>query len=191
MIADINLLPRKEPRRAAGAVLAAFAVLLLLLGAGGGYWLMERANQRLAVLEGELRQVRAEQAAMEAKGKTTEQQQAEQELAKAVEWANRYPLKTVPLLRALAKQLPERGFIMNFSYAGQKTVTMTVQFDAAEEAAYYLDRLEEVHLVKAVKLTGISASGESGGAEGETIVPRYIAQYELELQPTGKEGDNE
>ncbi|MGG3894921.1 fimbrial protein [Geobacillus stearothermophilus] len=191
MIVDINLLPRKEPRRAAGAVLAAFAVLLLLLGAGGGYWLTERANQRLAVLEGELRQVRAEQAAMEAKGKTTEQQQAEQELAKAVEWANRYPLKTVPLLRALAKQLPERGFIMNFSYAGQKTVTMTVQFDAAEEAAYYLDRLEEVHLVKAVKLTGISASGESGGAEGETIVPRYIAQYELELQPTGKEGDNE
>ncbi|RXS86214.1 fimbrial protein [Geobacillus zalihae] len=191
MIVDINLLPRKEPRRAAGAVLAAFAVLLLLLGAGGGYWLMERANQRLAALEGELRQVRAEQAAMEAKGKTTEQQQAEQELAKAVEWANRYPLKTVPLLRALAKQLPERGFIMNFSYAGQKTVTMTVQFDAAEEAAYYLDRLEEVHLVKAVKLTGISASGESGGAEGETIVPRYIAQYELELQPTRKEGDNE
>ncbi|MFC0297029.1 PilN domain-containing protein [Geobacillus jurassicus] len=191
MIADINLLPRKEPRRAAGAVLVAFAVFLLLLGAGGGYWLMESANQRLAALEGELRQMRAEQAAMEAKGKTTEEQQAEQELAKAVQWANRYPFKTVPLLRALTKQLPERGFIMSFSYAGQKTVTMTVQFDAAEEAAYYLDRLEEVRLVKAVKLTGVSASGESGGTEEEAIVPRYIAQYELELQLTGKEGDNE
>jgi len=184
MIADINLLPRKEPRHAAGAVLAVFAVLFLLAGAAAFYWLLERADSRQAALEAELKQVRALQAAAAAKQQNDEQQQSQQELAKAVEWANSYPLKTVPLLRALTKQLPERGFVMNFSYADRQTVTMTVQFDTAEEAAYYFARLEELDMVEEAKLTNVSASGEQEEGAANTIVPRYIAQYEIRLRQT-------
>jgi len=181
MIVDINLLPRKERRHTFGIVLTVSVVLLLLVGAAGGYWLLERANSRQAALEAELKQVRALQAAAAAKQKNAEQQQGRQELSKAVEWANRYPLKTVPLLRALTKELPERGFVMNFSYADRQTVTMTVQFDTAEEAAYYLARLEAVDIVKEVKLTGVSASGQNDEVEAEMTVPRYTAQYELKI----------
>lgn len=186
MIADINLLPRKEPRRTGGAMAALLAVLLLLLGAGLGYWLLERADSRQAALEAELKQVRALQAAMAAKQQDTEEQKGRQQLTEAVQWADAYPLKTVPLLRALTKELPERGFIMNFSYANRQTVTMTVQFDTPEEAAYYATRLQSVAMVKEAKLVGVSADSRSAEDGAEQTVPRYMAQYELTIGQTGK-----
>lgn len=186
MIADINLLPRKEPRRTGGAMAALLAVLLLLLGAGGCYWLLERVDSRQAALEAELKQVRALQAAVAAKQHDVEEQQGRRQLAEAVQWANAYPLKTVPLLQALTKQLPERGFIMNLTYADRRTVTMTVQFDTAEEAAYYLERLGAVKMVKQAKLTGVSANGSNEEAGTDITVPRYMAQYELTIGQAGK-----
>lgn len=66
---------------------------------------------------------------------------------------------------------------------------MVVQFDAPEEAAYYLDRLEKVRMVKNVKLVNVAANSEtSGEPEDHQVVPRYMAQYELELQQADGEG---
>lgn len=188
MIAEINLLPKKETRQPVRLILLLGAALLLL-AAFGLYWLIERADHRQAVLEAELKKVRAEQSMLAAKTKQADEGKEREELAKAVEWAQRYPLKSVPLLRALAKQLPERGFVMNVAYSDQSKMTMVVQFDAPEEAAYYLDRLENVKLIKKAKLISVAASQQADDGSGDyQVVPRYMAQYELELNPAGGEG---
>ncbi|AMQ21328.1 fimbrial protein [Geobacillus thermoleovorans] len=188
MIAEINLLPKKETRQSIRLVLLFGAALLLLAGLVL-YWLIERADHRQAVLESELKQVRAEQSVLAAKTKQADEQKEREELTKAVTWAERYPLKSVPLLQALTKQLPERGFVMNVTYSDRTKMTMVVQFDAPEEAAYYLDRLEKVRMVKNVKLVNVAANSEtSGEPEDHQVVPRYMAQYELELQQADGEG---
>lgn len=162
---------------------------MLLLAGLVLYWLIERADHRQAVLESELKQVRAEQSVLAAKTKQADEQKEREELTKAVTWAERYPLKSVPLLQALTKQLPERGFVMNVTYSDRTKMTMVVQFDAPEEAAYYLDRLEKVRMVKNVKLVNVAANSEtSGEPEDHQVVPRYMAQYELELQQADGEG---
>ncbi len=61
----------------------------------------------------------------------------------AVEWANSYPIQTIPIMQHLTSLLPERGFIQSFAYAEAGTVILTVQFDSAREAAYFLDNLGE------------------------------------------------
>ncbi|ASS98692.1 MULTISPECIES: hypothetical protein [Geobacillus] len=187
MIAEINLLPKKETRQPIRLILLLGAALLLLV-AFGLYWMIERADHRQAVLEAELKKVRAEQSMLAAKAKQADEGKEWEELAKAVEWAQRYPLKSVPLLRALTKQLPERGFVMNVEYSSQTKMTLMVQFDAPEEAAYYLDRLGRVKAVKSAKLVNVTANVKAeDGQTGDQVVPRYIAQYELEMRQTGGE----
>ncbi|MGZ0086569.1 PilN domain-containing protein [Caldibacillus thermoamylovorans] len=187
MIAEINLLPQRETKQPVRLVLL-IGLLLVFAVAALFYWFIERADQRQAALEAELKRIKAEQAVLEAKRQQESEAQERQELAKAVKWAERYPLKSVPLLRALTKQLPERGFVMNVAYAGQTSMTMTVQFDAPEEAAYYLNRLQALPLVQSAKLASVTVSGEQEEQREQQVVPRYIAQYELQLRQAGKEG---
>jgi type IV pilus assembly protein PilN len=108
------------------------------------------------------------------------------ELHEAVQWSKKYPLKMVPLLRNMTKLLPERGFVMNFSYADNGTVTVAVQFDTSEQAAYYLKRLEDAKFVKDVQLKSVSAVNitETNAEEGteQQVVPRYLAQYEMHIR---------
>lgn len=185
MFIDVNLLPKKEPKNVVFLV-GIIIVLVATIAAGTAFYLsVQKANRQIESLTQELKQMRALEAAEQQKLENIQSMQEVQELKKTVEWAKQYPLKTVLLLRNMAKLLPERGFIMNFSYIENGTVNVTVQFDTSEDAAYYLKRLEDANFVADVQLKSVTAtggqSGQTNATEKNNILPRYVAQYELHV----------
>jgi type IV pilus assembly protein PilN len=186
MIVEINLLPKKEPKNVAVWVSVAVFALFVIAAAIIFYLLAARADEQINALTGEIKQIRAMQAIEQQKQKDAQSAQEIKELHEAVQWSKKYPLKMVPLLRNMTKLLPERGFVMNFSYADNGTVTVAVQFDTSEQAAYYLKRLEDAKFVKDVQLKSVSAVDitETNAEEGteQQVVPRYLAQYEMHIR---------
>ncbi|ANB56241.1 fimbrial assembly family protein [Anoxybacillus sp. B7M1] len=204
MLIDVNLLPKKEPKNAVFLIVA--ILLLAVLAAAGAffYWSVQKAESEMNQLTQELKQTRALEAAEQQKLADAEPVQEVEELQKTVEWAKQYPLKTVLLLQNMAKLLPERGFLMNFSYAEDTTVSITVQFDTSEDAAYYLKRLSDAPFVANVQLKSVAAAnqGDNGSAdsspeeaadaaEGKKIAPRYLAQYELRINKEALKDEKE
>jgi type IV pilus assembly protein PilN len=187
MIVEINLLPKKEPKNAAVLVSVAVFTAFLIAAAVVFYVLSARADEQINELEGDLKQIRAMQEIEQQKQKDAQSAQGIKELQEAVQWSENYPLKMVPLLRNMTKLLPERGFMMNFSYEGNGTVTIAVQFDTSEQAAYYLKRLEDAEFVEAVQLKSVSAVNDTDKNNGQDteekqVVPRYLAQYEIHVR---------
>lgn len=58
----------------------------------------------------------------------------------------------------LTSLLPERGFIQSFAYTEAGTVTISVQFDNAREAAYFLENLKDSDWIEDVSLTSLTAT---------------------------------
>lgn len=186
MLVDINLLPKKEPKNVVFLLSAVIVAAIAAIAAAVFYVLVDRADRQIDSLEKELKQTRALQAVELQKLADLEFAKEIDELNKAVQWAKDYPLKMVPLLRNMTELLPERGFIMSFSYSEDGTVTVSVQFDTSEEAAYYLKRLSDAKFIADVQLKSVSAvnaneqSDGQGAATGQ-VVPRYLAQYEMHV----------
>lgn len=186
MLVDINLLPKKEPKNVVFLLSAVIVAAIAVIAAAVFYVLVDRAERQIDSLEKELKQTRALQAVELQKLADLESAKEIDELNKATQWAKDYPLKMVPLLRNMTELLPERGFIMNFSYAEDGTVTVSVQFDTSEQAAYYLKRLSDAKFIADVQLKSLSAvnaneeSDEQRTTE-ERVVPRYLAQYEMHV----------
>ena len=78
-------------------------------------------------------------------------------LKNAVEWANSYPIQTIPVMQHLTGLLPERGFIQTFGYTEAGTVTLSVQFDSSREAAYFLENLNESDWIDEANLSSLTA----------------------------------
>jgi type IV pilus assembly protein PilN len=187
MFVDINLLPKKEPKNVVFLLSIVIVTAMVVIAAAVFYILVDRAEMQIDSLEKELKQARALQAIEQQKLADLESEREIDELNQAAQWAKDYPLKMVPLLRNMAELLPERGFIMNFSYAEDGTVTVSVQFDTSEEAAYYLKRLSEAKFVADVQLKSLSAVNENEENDeqqrmaAEQVMPRYLAQYEMHV----------
>jgi type IV pilus assembly protein PilN len=187
MIVEINLLPKKEPKNVVFLLSAAIVTAIVVIAAAVFYVLIDRAEMQIDSLEKELKQTRALQAIEQQKLEDIQTVREIDELNQTVQWAKDYPLKMVPLLRNMTKLLPERGFIMNFSYTEDGTVTVSVQFDTSEQAAYYLKRLSDAKFIADVQLKSLSAvntaekSDEQETAEAQ-VVPRYLAQYEMHIR---------
>ena len=187
MLVDINLLPKKEPKNVVFLLSAVIVAAIAVIAAAVFYVLVDRAERQIDSLEKELKQTRALQAVELQKLADLESAKEIDELNKATQWAKDYPLKMVPLLRNMTELLPERGFIMNFSYAEDGTVTVSVQFDTSEQAAYYLKRLSDAKFIADVQLKSLSAvnvneKNDEQRTAGEQVVPRYLAQYEMHIR---------
>lgn len=186
MLVDINLLPKKEPKNVVFLLSALIVAAIAVIAAAVFYVLVDRAERQIDSLEKELKQTRALQAVELQKLADLESAKEIDELNKATQWAKDYPLKMVPLLRNMTELLPERGFIMNFSYAEDGTVTVSVQFDTSEQAAYYLKRLSDAKFIADVQLKSLSAVNANEESDeqrttAERVVPRYLAQYEMHV----------
>jgi type IV pilus assembly protein PilN len=187
MIVEINLLPKKEPKNVVFLFITVIITAIVVIAAAVFYVIIDRAETQIDSLEKELKQTQALQAIEQQKLADMQSVKEIEELDKTVQWAKDYPLKMVPLLRNMTKLLPERGFIMNFSYAEDGTVTVSVQFDTSEQAAYYLKRLSDAKFIADVQLKSLTAvnanekSDEQGTTE-EQVVPRYLAQYEMHIR---------
>ncbi|MDN7245880.1 fimbrial assembly protein [Planococcus shenhongbingii] len=195
MLVDINLLPQKERDRPA-FLIAAIAILLLAVIIWAVFAFLANANENeQAELTAQSTQVAAEQAAIREQLEAKQGMNEEQQLKVTVDWAESYQFDTLPLLKDLVSKLPARGFFDSFSYVGLDQAVLTVQFDTAREAAFYLAQLKTSELLKSATLDSVTqeeleAEAAPAPATGETVVvveeedavvenPRYLATYTL------------
>jgi type IV pilus assembly protein PilN len=190
MLVEINLLPKKEPKNAALLFILLIAVVFAGLGSAVFYFYMQKAEQEIESLTKQIEQVKSLRITEEQKLANTQSLVAVQDLENAVNWAKDYPIKTVFLLKQLSNLLPERGFIMNFSYEEAGTIHLTVQFDTSREAAYYLKSLSDAEFVAEAHLASLTVEDkndhngttkENETSETENVLPRYIGQYQIKV----------
>jgi Tfp pilus assembly protein PilN len=156
MLVDINLLPQKE-RGKKGLIVIISIVSALFLMLGGYYlWQIQTAKKNIANLENQIETTKKIVEAEQSNAEQSESNMSVTVLKNAVEWANSYPIQTVPVMQYLTSLLPERGFIQSFSYTEAGTVSISVQFDSGREAAYFLDTLNESEWIDEVSLSSLS-----------------------------------
>lgn len=181
MYVDINLLQKKKTNYEwliIGAILFVCAIVL-------GVFLYSQYSERKAeetrietALQSELELQKASLSSVEV------HKTAEEQMAELVEWANHQPVPTVFLLDHLTSLLPERGFILSFSYTSNSTATFSMQFDSNVEAAYYLRMLKDSAYISHVTLSTIgtiSASDETAADEETYFQPRAVADFEITI----------
>lgn len=192
MLVDINLLPQKERDRPA-SVVAAIAILLLGIIIWAVFaFLASGQEKETTALAAQSAQVAAEQAAVRQQLEAVQGMNEEQQLKVTVDWAESYQFDTLPLLDELVSKLPARGFFDSFSYTGLDQATLTVQFDTAREAAYYLAQLKTSELLESATLDSVAQEAleteSAETADGEAVIvdedapvenPRYLASYTL------------
>ncbi|WP_419956032.1 PilN domain-containing protein [Neobacillus niacini] len=164
MLVEINLLPQKEPRKFSMIILIVLLALIIFVGAYY-FWQIQSAKNELQNLDKQI-SVTKEITVKEGENADKNESQMSISLLKnAVEWANTYPIQTIPIMQHLTSLLPERGFIQSFAYAEAGTVILTVQFDSAREAAYFLDNLGDSEWVGEPTLNSLTIQ-EQKEAEG-------------------------
>ncbi|WP_237146580.1 fimbrial assembly protein [Planococcus halocryophilus] len=133
-------------------------------------------------------QVATEQEAIRTRLEAAQGMNEEQQLKATVDWAEGYQFDTVPLLKELVSILPARGFFDSFSYTGLDQAILSVQFDTAREAAYYLAQLKTSELIESATLDSVAQNEidttetEEGVVVQEAVIqemPRYIATYTI------------
>lgn len=183
MLVDINLLPEKE-RKHLPYIL--FLIFFLIVLAAAGFYMWQQYNSQLSViqkLQTELANAKVEKVTMETKAKESNSNNAAAQLEAAVKWANDNQSSTYTLLQNISSLLPERGFIMNFDYKEDGSASLSVQFDSARQAAYYLKSLSNAAFVKQVDLLNIQAETVKSNTvvDDYKVLPRYTANYQLQV----------
>jgi hypothetical protein len=194
MLVEINLLPQKERRKKA-FVIALSSLLGLLIFISGAYiWQISSTKSDIKAIDNRLTLL---EKATELSGDNNTQTPASSEsvslLKNAVDWADNYPLQTVPVMKHMTSLLPERGFIQTFGYTESGIITLTVQFDSAREAAYFLDSLNASEWLEEANMTTLNAEEKAtedkqtssttttGKTEQNEYLPRYVGQFEVKF----------
>ncbi|GHH97184.1 hypothetical protein [Neobacillus kokaensis] len=157
MLVEINLLPQKEPKKMTLIITLSSLLAILLIVSGFYLWQINSTKDEIAAID---RQISMTTKVVE---KTTQAAQSNEsanslnQLKTAIDWANEYPIQSVPVMRHITALLPERGFIQSFGYTEEGSITLTVQFDNTREAAFFLDNLNESNWVQEADLSSLSA----------------------------------
>ncbi|WP_051590880.1 PilN domain-containing protein [Bacillus sp. UNC438CL73TsuS30] len=158
MLVEINLLPKKEPKKI-NLIIALGSVLALFLLIGGFYlWQINSTKSDVAEVDRQISMTQKIAEQQQQKTDSAESTNSVSQLKGAIEWANSYPIHTIPVMKHLTLLLPERGFIQSFGYTEAGTVSLTVQFDSAREAAYFLDSLNESKWIEEANLNSLSTT---------------------------------
>ena len=192
MLAEINLLPKKERKSYAFPITSALIVLVLAGVGGFFFYTYSQTKKDVAALESDLAQTRQLIEIEKTKAETTVNSVTQ--LENMIDWGETYTVKSVPILDELISLLPQRGFFVQYDYTEQNTVQLTVRFDTSLEASSYLDELLATEWTEGAKLTSLEVTesyyfsdingyGESDVPEmlNEDFVPRYEAIYEIKL----------
>ena len=188
MLVEINLLPKKERRKSSQLIIAAIILILIAITISIIYFQgrsygneMELIDKKISTLQ-KLNNVQQEKLAEENAGNSVIK------LQEAVQWIEQYPVQTVPIMQNIISLLPERGFIQSFEYSNMDSILVTIQYDAARDAAFYLSSLKQSEWVREAELMNVVAAeieeeaGLSDDSEVE-ILPRYSAAYNIVFNP--------
>lgn len=188
MLVEINLLPKKEHRKSSQLIIAAITIMFIAITfsiiylQGSSYENeMKQVDQKISNLQ-KLNNLQQEKLAEENAGNSVIK------LQEAVQWAEKYPVQTVPIVRNIISLLPERGFIQNFEYSNMDSILVSIQYDASRDAAFYLSSLKQSEWVKEAELLNVVALEISDDAEGNNssdgvTLPRYSADYKIVYRP--------
>ncbi|MGM0844074.1 MAG: PilN domain-containing protein [Bacillota bacterium] len=186
MLIDINLLPQKERKRRLPVYIAIALLVLTIIGTAFLLIHTNLSQQKLNNLTKDLEMKKEFRLQQETAMNSIQSSDGLQELQTAVQWAEQYPIDTVPVLEHLTALLPERGFFRSFNYTEEGMITLNVQFDTSRQAAYFLNDLKSSKWITDAKLTSVETS--EGNSSTETVVlpedkimPRYLGQYEVSL----------
>ena len=157
MLIEINLLLRKEPKKFNIVYLSAIAAVLILIG-GVYFWQIKSVKSNVESVDQQITMTEKITEKEQQRAQTNEASTSVDLLKSAVDWANAYPIQTIPVLRHLNSLLPERGFIQSFAYSESGTVTISVQFDSTREAAYFLDSLKKSDWIEDASLNSLTAN---------------------------------
>lgn len=158
MLVEINLLPQKEPKKIGFIITLSCLIALLLLSGGYYLWQINSTKTDMASID---RQLSMTKKIAEKQTNSTDPVQSVSsvsQLKDAIAWAKDYPIQTIPVMRQLTSLLPERGFIQSFGYTETGSVTLTVQFDSAREAAYFLENLNDSKWIEEASLNSLSTA---------------------------------
>jgi Tfp pilus assembly protein PilN len=158
MLVEINLLPQKEPKKYSFIIMLAGLLVLFILIGGYYFWKTQTINDEMTSLDHQIAMTKKIAEKEQQNSETAASSNSVNQLKSAIEWASDYPLQTVPVMQQLTSLLPERGFIQSFAYTEAGTVTLTVQFDSAREAAYFLDSLHESKWIEDASLNSLSTT---------------------------------
>jgi type IV pilus assembly protein PilN len=194
MLVEINLLPQKKQRKSSTIIkiviiLALISMLFSLLT----FWKVQRYNNKINGLQANITDFQQIIEALQ-QDVSAESTSSYVELSNAVEWSSSYPIKSVAVLKHLTSLLPERGFLLNYSYLDTGTISLSVQFDTKKEAAYYLKWLNDSEWIETVNLSQLSSNqiestGDFTVSETENVgqketqiyLPRYTGSFEITL----------
>ncbi|WP_018660971.1 PilN domain-containing protein [Heyndrickxia acidiproducens] len=189
MLVDINLLPKKELKNIAllfwGGILIVAVIIFLIVF----YFALHAAKQELDSTSQKIRQVESAQAIEQAKQKSNTNAQDLQKLEAAVNWANDYPVKAVPILEQLTTLLPKYGYIRQFS-CSETSAEATIQFDSNDEAAYYLKRLNDSKYFSDAVLTSIQTEEMQSGAASNSGTPAANTKAASETKTAAQSASN-
>jgi type IV pilus assembly protein PilN len=209
VLVEINLLPQKQQKRSITVRIIIMIALTMLLISLLTFWQVQKYNNEIRHLEANIANFEQSITSLQQEV-NVESTNSYVELSNAVEWSLTYPIKSVAVLKHLTSLLPERGFLLTYSYTETGLLSLTVQFDTKKEAAYYLSWLSESPWIEEVKLLQLSSS-QIEATEGtpeiqgenktESYLPRYIGNFEITLnreairlaqqQAEGTENQNE
>ncbi|WHY76348.1 hypothetical protein QNH20_19805 [Neobacillus sp. WH10] len=161
MLVEINLLPQKEPKKYNFIITLSCLLVVFVLIAGFYFWQTQSIKDELASIDSQISMTKKITEKEEQKSKRIESSSSVGQLKSAIEWAENYPIQTIPVMRHLTSLLPERGFIQSFGYTEEGTITLTVQFDSAREAAYFLEHLNQSKWIEDASLSSLSAAADT------------------------------
>lgn len=181
MLVDINLLPEKEKERST-FLLAALAILgVAVLFWAVLFFISNALEQKTAALSLQQTALQEEQQAVRDLLPASEHVDARKQLASTVDWAVAAQFDTVPLLKDLIHELPERGFFRTFEFTAPNLATVVVQFDDKPEAAHYYSRIASSEFVESLVLESVIAEAVTEEESDVThdVLPRYLATYAI------------
>lgn len=158
MLVEINLLPQKEPKKIGFIITLSCLVALFVLVGAYSLWQTNSTKSVIASLDRQITMIKKIAEKENNNTETVEATSSVSQLKSAIEWANDYPIQTIPVMRHLTSLLPERGFIQSFAYTEAGTISLSVQFDSAREAAYFLDNLNESKWIEESSLSSLAAA---------------------------------
>jgi type IV pilus assembly protein PilN len=188
MLVDINLLPKKERKNFTLFIILAVLSSVILIGTL--YFLIygNALKKDEKVLKEKILQVNEKLQQEQDKLITMQETTSLEELKNAVKWAETYPIKAVEVLKHLTSLLPERGFILQYSYNEKGIIHLSVQFDTSREAAQYLQWLTDSEWVDEVSITSLGLSTTSdlpadlnNEMKNTEFIPRYIGEFDISL----------
>ena len=157
MLVEINLLPQKEQTKSSLFIVLLGFLLIFIFAGVYYYFQINSVKSDITAVDREITVTQKIRAAEEKKLQDPGSADSVSKLKSAIEWANTYPIQTIPVMRQLTLLLPERGFIQSFAYTEDGTVSLTVQFDSSREAAYFLSSLKGSDWIEDASLSSLNA----------------------------------